>query len=156
MSYIMKYSWDKANVDVPHAIFFQIYLSHGCASCLQTVGCQCSCYNKKILKLMAHPCLDRNSQENWQTWALSKMFPLVWSWSKCLQKSGPHQSYFHHAVFSYILPQIIYWKLFDWIFILTLWFQVSFALYVVGTKSHHKSSSLRPHVSGSFIQDWYF
>ncbi|CAL5075553.1 unnamed protein product [Urochloa decumbens] len=31
----------------------------------------------------------------------------------------------------------------------------SFALYFFGTKSRHKSSSLRPHVSGSFIQDWW-
>nr|AVY91776.1 delta14-sterol reductase [Saccharum hybrid cultivar SP80-3280] len=32
---------------------------------------------------------------------------------------------------------------------------VSFALYFAGIKSRHKSSSLRPHVSGSFIQDWW-
>uniref|UniRef100_A0A804MT40 Delta(14)-sterol reductase n=1 Tax=Zea mays TaxID=4577 RepID=A0A804MT40_MAIZE len=33
---------------------------------------------------------------------------------------------------------------------------VSFALYIAGIKSGHKSSSLRPHVSGSFMQDWWF
>ncbi|OEL31954.1 Delta(14)-sterol reductase [Dichanthelium oligosanthes] len=32
---------------------------------------------------------------------------------------------------------------------------VSFALYFAGIKSGHKNSSLRPHVSGSFIQDWW-
>ncbi|XP_062200005.1 delta(14)-sterol reductase-like [Phragmites australis] len=32
---------------------------------------------------------------------------------------------------------------------------VSFALYFAGLKSRHKSSSLKPHVSGSFIQDWW-
>ncbi|KAL6900637.1 hypothetical protein ACP4OV_005313 [Aristida adscensionis] len=33
---------------------------------------------------------------------------------------------------------------------------VSFALYFSGFKSEHKSSSLKPHVSGSFIKDWWF
>jgi len=32
---------------------------------------------------------------------------------------------------------------------------VSFGLYFAGTKSRHKSSSLKPHVSGNFIEDWW-
>uniref|UniRef100_A0A0E0C1P4 Sterol C-14 reductase n=1 Tax=Oryza meridionalis TaxID=40149 RepID=A0A0E0C1P4_9ORYZ len=32
---------------------------------------------------------------------------------------------------------------------------VTFLLYYSGLRSHHKSSSLKPHVSGNFIQDWW-
>uniref|UniRef100_A0A0D9XGW7 Delta(14)-sterol reductase n=1 Tax=Leersia perrieri TaxID=77586 RepID=A0A0D9XGW7_9ORYZ len=32
---------------------------------------------------------------------------------------------------------------------------VTFLLYSSGLRSRHKSSSLKPHVSGSFIQDWW-
>ncbi|PAN10961.1 hypothetical protein PAHAL_2G129100 [Panicum hallii] len=32
---------------------------------------------------------------------------------------------------------------------------VSFGLYLAGTKSRYKSSSLKPHVSGNFIEDWW-
>ncbi|KMZ75160.1 Delta(14)-sterol reductase [Zostera marina] len=33
---------------------------------------------------------------------------------------------------------------------------VSLGLYVVGCKSRERGSSLKPHVTGSFIQDWWF
>ncbi|TVU10588.1 hypothetical protein EJB05_44130, partial [Eragrostis curvula] len=33
--------------------------------------------------------------------------------------------------------------------------KVSFALYFAGLQSRHKSSSLKPHVSGNFLQDWW-
>ncbi|XP_078434561.1 delta(14)-sterol reductase-like isoform X2 [Wolffia australiana] len=33
---------------------------------------------------------------------------------------------------------------------------VSLILHVVGCKSRHKGSSLRPHVTGNFIHDWWF
>ena len=34
-------------------------------------------------------------------------------------------------------------------------FQVSLVLYAAGLKSHSQSSSLKPHVTGDFIHDWY-
>nr|XP_025876333.1 delta(14)-sterol reductase isoform X2 [Oryza sativa Japonica Group] len=32
---------------------------------------------------------------------------------------------------------------------------VTFLLYYSGLRSHHKSSSLKPHITGNFIQDWW-
>ncbi|VAH11211.1 unnamed protein product [Triticum turgidum subsp. durum] len=32
---------------------------------------------------------------------------------------------------------------------------VSFLLYYTGLRSRHQSSSLKPHATGSFIEDWY-
>lgn len=34
--------------------------------------------------------------------------------------------------------------------------QVTFVLYAAGLKSTSQSSSLKPHISGKFVHDWYF
>jgi hypothetical protein len=34
-------------------------------------------------------------------------------------------------------------------------FEVSVILYIAGTNSHKISASLKPHVTGKFIDDWY-
>ncbi|KAG6496568.1 hypothetical protein ZIOFF_044436 [Zingiber officinale] len=42
-----------------------------------------------------------------------------------------------------------------YVHLLTL-FQVSLILYATGLKSKNQSSSLRPHVTGDFVHDWWF
>jgi hypothetical protein len=74
---------------------------------------------------------------------------------KCSRNFDPHHSFFwmqYLVAFSHKLSNKKYLICSHFV---TYWFQVSFALYFVGLQSRHKSSSLKPHVSGNFMQDWY-